>query len=217
VCVANQFLQTGAANHVLIVCAERMFRPAQSYPASTLLFGDGAGAVVLGAAASGGFRHVHLQQRSQGADRSVMANPLLHPRGRSAVSPDLASEWEGREAPEDGSVTFWEGRDIFEHAVLCMGEATQAVLTACGLEHDDIDHFLFHQANHKILKSLIRTFDLPEERVHTHIRRVGNISSASIPCLLSQGLARGRICRGQRVLMAAFGVGYTYGSAILEL
>ncbi len=98
-----------------------------------------------------------------------------------------------------------------------MGEATEAALTACGLSVPDIDHFLFHQANFKILKSLVRNFDLPTDRVHTNIAEVGNISSATVPCLLSEGIHGGRILPGQRVLMAAFGVGYTFGAAVLEV
>ncbi|MFT5683959.1 MAG: 3-oxoacyl-[acyl-carrier-protein] synthase-3 [Myxococcota bacterium] len=215
--VAEQFLKTGSAKCALIVCTERMFRPAQSYERSAVLFGDGAAAAVLVAGTSGGLRHVHLGQKSAGADRSVMANPLLHPDARAAVCPDLPGEWADRALPEDGSVTFWEGRDIFQNAVLRMGEATEAALSACGLTVPDIDHFLYHQANFKILKSLMRNFDLPRERVHTNIATVGNISSATVPCLLSQGIASGRIQPGQRVLMAAFGVGYTFGAAVLEV
>ena len=215
--VAEQFLKTGAARCVLLVCTERMFRPAQSYERSAVLFGDGAGAAVLVAGTSGGLQHVHIGQRSAGADRSVMANPMLDPGGRAAVCPDLPAEWEGRPLPADGSVAFWEGRDIFQNAVLRMGEATEAALAACDLSVPDIDHFLYHQANFKILKSLIRNFDLPTERVHTNIATVGNISSATVPCLLSEGIASGRVQSGQRVLMAAFGVGYTFGAAILEV
>jgi 3-oxoacyl-[acyl-carrier-protein] synthase-3 len=215
--VAEQFLKTGAARCALLVCTERMFRPAQSYSRSAVLFGDGAAAAVLVPGDSGGLQHVHLGQKSAGADRSVMANPLLHPDARATVCPDLPAEWADRPLPSDGSVAFWEGADIFQNAVLRMGEATEAALTACGLSVPDIDHFLFHQANFKILKSLVRNFDLPTDRVHTNIAEVGNISSATVPCLLSEGIHGGRILPGQRVLMAAFGVGYTFGAAVLEV
>lgn len=215
--VADQFLKTGASRCALVVCTERMFRPSQSYDRSAVLFGDGAAAALFRPGTAGGLQRVHLGQRSAGADRSVMANPLLHPDGRAAVCPDILTEWADRPLPEDGSVTFWEGRDIFQNAVLCMGEATTAVLDACGLTVADIDHFLYHQANFKILKSLIRNFDLPTDRVHTNIATVGNISSATVPTLLSQGLGSGQIRSGQRVLMAAFGVGYTFGAAVMEV
>lgn len=165
----------------------------------------------------GGLRHVGLGQHSAGADRSVMANPLLDPAGWSAVSPDLPQEWAEGPLPADGSVAFWDGRDIFQHAVLCMGRATQDALAACALTADDIDHFLYHQANAKILRSLVRQFSLPDARVHTNIATVGNISSAAVPSLLSAGLASGAIRPGERVLMAAFGVGYTFGAAVLEV
>ena len=120
--------------------------------------------------------------------------------------------------PRDGtSRNAFGSSHPFQNAVLRMGEATESVLSACELAVSDIDHFLYHQANFKILKSLMRNFELPRERVHTNIATVGNISSATVPCLLSAGIASGRIQPGHRVLMAAFGVGYTFGAAILEV
>ncbi len=214
--VVRAFLEAGRAKTALLCCPERMFRPAQAYDRSALLFGDGAAAAVLGLGEGRGLRFLRVQQESEHAGRCVLATSVLEPAERAAVDPELASTWEGREGP-DGIVGFWDGGHIFEHAVERMGEAALAALQETGLGLDEVDHFLFHQANAKILRSLIRNFDLPAERVHSNIETVGNISAATVPFLLSEGLASGRIRSGQTVLMAAFGAGYTYGAAILEV
>jgi 3-oxoacyl-[acyl-carrier-protein] synthase-3 len=214
--VVRAFLESGRATTALLVCPERMFRPAQAYDRSALLFGDGAAAAVVRMGEGRGLRFLRVQQESEHAARCVLATSVLEPGERAAVGAELEETWRDRHAPE-GIVGFWDGGHIFEHAVEHMGEAAMAALEETGLGMDEIDHFLFHQANAKILRSLIRYFELPRERVHSNIATVGNISAATVPFLLSEGLASGRIRSGQRVLMGAFGAGYTYGAAILEI
>ena len=214
---AEQFLLGGGAPTVLLICTERRHAPGMRYTHSAVLFGDGAGAAVLrrDAAAGGGLRGVVLGQRADRADRAVMANPFLEQAAWSQAGAGLTGE--GMLPPLGGDVAYWDGPDIFQSAVLCMGEATERVLAQTGLSVGDIDHFLYHQANHKILKSRLRNFDIPPERAPTNIAEVGNISSATVPVLLDEGRTSGRIRRGELVLMGAFGVGYTYGAAVLEV
>lgn len=215
---AQQFLSAGGARCALLVCTERMHTPMRGYHRSAVLFGDGAGAaVLLPGAGAGGLRGIVLGQRAAKADRCTAFFSTLPEGGWSEAAPELADEWAEQPRPANGMVHFWEGRDIFENAVLCMGEATERVLAQAGLGVGDIDHFLYHQANAKILKSLVRNFSLPAERTRTNIETVGNISSATVPVLLDALRQAGRIRSGEVVLMGAFGAGYTYGAAILEI
>ncbi|MCB9741070.1 MAG: ketoacyl-ACP synthase III [Alphaproteobacteria bacterium] len=215
--VCAQYLASGAATRALVVCAERMFRPAQGYDRAALLFGDGAAAVVLGPGRA--LRHLSLRNTPAHADRCLLATPALEREAWDTLNPELAGHWSGgeREVPASGQVGFWEGGHIFRSAVEGMGEGTLQALRATGLGVDEIDHFLYHQANAKILRSLVRYYELPEARVRSNVRRVGNISSATVPLLLSEGIAAGEIRPGQRLLLGAFGAGYVTGTAILEL
>jgi len=213
---AEQFLLGGGARCALVVCAERMHAPMRGYPTAAVLFGDGAGAAVLRRGARGGLRSIVLGQRADKADRCVGANATLPRAGWPDAAAELPGAWPDG-PPPGGAVSFWEGRDIFQHAVLCMGEATEQALSAASLSTGDVDHFLFHQANAKILKSLVRNFSLPAERTRTNIETVGNISSATVPVLLDAGRRSGDISPGDVVLLGAFGAGYTYGAAVLEV
>ncbi|MCB9745667.1 MAG: ketoacyl-ACP synthase III [Alphaproteobacteria bacterium] len=212
-----QYLSTGAARRALVVCAERMFRPAQGYDRAALLFGDGAAAAVLGPGDA--LKHLELTHGAQHADRCLLATPALEREAWDTLNPELAEHWAGpeRHPPASGQVGFWEGGHIFRSAVEGMGEGTLRALSALGLAPEDIDHFLYHQANAKILRSLVRYYELPADRVRSNVRRVGNISSATVPLMLSEGLEAGEIKAGQRLLLGAFGAGYVTGTAVLEL
>jgi 3-oxoacyl-[acyl-carrier-protein] synthase-3 len=182
-----------------------------------VLFGDGAGAVVLGLGERGGLVHVHVGQDPSGVDRCLLANSLVPPAHLADVAAPLGAHWSGRPAPVHGNHGYWDGPHVFENAVLRLGQAVERALGESGHGPEQVDHFLIHQANAKILRSVVRNFGLPPERVHANIEEVGNISSATVPVLLSAGLRDGRIRTGDRVLMAAFGVGYTWGAAVLEV
>lgn len=215
--VCAQYLQTGAATRALVVCAERMFRPAQGYDRAALLFGDGAAAVVLGPGKA--LRHLELRNAAAHADRCLLATPALEREAWDTLNPELEAHWSGEErsVPASGQVGFWEGGHIFRSAVEGMGEGTLRALKALDLGPGDVDHFLYHQANAKILRSLVRYYELPKARVRSNVHRVGNISSATVPLLLSEGIQAGEIRSGQRLLLGAFGAGYVTGTAILEL
>lgn len=212
---AASWLLSGRASRVLVVCAERMFLPAQSYSKAALLFGDGAAAALLGPGEA--LRYIEQRQQPQWADRCLLATGQLEREGWAAVCADLPAHQAQLNTPEGGGVGFWDGAHIFQHAVEGMGEATERALSALNLQRQDIDHYLYHQANGKILRSLVRNFELPADRVRSNVHRVANISSATVPLLLSEGLQSGEVQPGQRVLLGAFGAGYVTSTAVLEL
>lgn len=212
---AAAWLGSGRVSNVLLVCAERMHRPALAYDRAALLFGDAAAATLLGPGE--GLRYLEQRQEAAWADRCMMATGNLEREAWPVACPELPEHWTERAIPEDGGVGFWDGGHIFQHAVLGMGEGTERALAALGLARDQVDHYLYHQANGKILRSLVHNFDLPAERVRSNVERVGNVSSATVPLLLSEGIADGSIRRGQRLLLGAFGAGYVTATAIWEL
>ena len=211
---AEQFLRAGAARSALVVCTERLFAATQGNPTSAPIFGDGAAAAVFVAGPGPGLQAFVVRNRPQGMASGLMVNQHLPEAAWALACPDLERPVDH---PVNADVSYWLGRDIFENAVQCMGDNLLDALAQAGLSMGDIDHFLLHQANHKILASVARRCGLPADRVHGNIARVGNISSATVPCLLSEGLQSGRIQRGDRVLMAAFGLGFTSAAAIMEV
>lgn len=214
--IAHQFLQTGAARRVLIVCTEHMHRPSIHYPVSAPLFGDGSAAAVLCQGESAGLLSAILGNLPTHAGQAVVVNAHLERSAWSLLGEGLAAR-SNDPLSSDGNASYWDGRDIFKHAVTCMSQSVTDVLHAAKLAREDIQHYLFHQANIKIVNSIARHLDLPAERIPTNIDYCGNLASATIPTLLSENLENGRIRPGDRVLMSAFGTGFTYGAAIVEI
>jgi 3-oxoacyl-[acyl-carrier-protein] synthase-3 len=197
--VADGLLRGGSASRVLVVSGERLQAAHEGYERSAGVFGDGGAALLLEAVAE---------------DRAPRAGIL-----RSAVRSDPrgAALCAARPAPGAGLEVFWDGEDVFRSAVLCMGGLSRELLDAEGLRPDEVDHYLFHQANAKILASVARQYELPRDRVYSHIERYGNTSSASVGILLAEERATGRIRPGQTVLMAGFGAGYTWACALYRV
>ena len=185
--LATAMIETGRAARILVVGAEILSRhldPADRRTAA--LFGDGAGAVVLGAAATSAVGPIVL-----GCDGSY--GPALH-------------------AERSDGLIQMDGPEVFRHAVVRMGLAAQEACALAGLSLDDIDLFVFHQANARILQALIERHDLDPARVVSAIGEIGNTSAASIPLALGVARDSGRLQPGQRVLLAAFGAGFTWGA-----
>jgi 3-oxoacyl-[acyl-carrier-protein] synthase-3 len=108
------------------------------------------------------------------------------------------------------------GSDVYRYATRQMAESTLAAARSAGLRIDEIDHFIYHQANLRIISSVGKQLGIPEEKVFVNIEKYGNTSAASVPMALVEAVASGRIKVGDRILMAAFGGGYTAGAAVLE-
>ena len=196
--VADKFIRTGAAKHALVVGSETFSRILDWTDRTTcVLFGDGAGAVVLGASDEPGILSTHLH--ADGSYKDLLQVPGGIGNGRQ----------------QDAFVEM-KGNEVFRIAVNTLGRIVEETLEANGLSQSDIDWLVPHQANIRIIQATARKLDLPMERVIVTVGEHGNTSSASIPLAFDQAVRDGRIQRGQTVLMEAFGGGFTWGSALLR-
>jgi 3-oxoacyl-[acyl-carrier-protein] synthase III len=187
-------LEAGRAQCALVVGADLLSRILDHDSKQTaMLFADGAGAVVLAATPAG--------------DGGIGPILLRH----DASSPEFL--FLGREA---GSTIEMDGHATFKHAVNRIVEVTQEALDAAGATRADIDLFVYHQANSRILRAVAERLELDEARVIDCIELTGNMSAASVPYALATAHAEGRLRDGARLLLAAFGGGFTWGGAVVE-
>ena len=186
-------IETGRAEHVLLIGADFTTRIVDwSDKRTAPLFGDGAGAVVLGPAAG---EFGEIGPIVLGADGS----------GAPAIHIDHSDRKLRMDGPE-----------VYRNAVARMSESTVAAVEGAGLTLDDIDLFVYHQANGRILRALAEKLQLPSERVVDVIENLGNSSAATLPLGLAAAEREGRLRPGARVLLSAFGAGYTWGAGVIE-
>ena len=196
----SQFIATGACRRVLVVGTEVLSRIIDwTDRATCVLFGDGAGALVLEAADSGGPLGIVLHSDGGGIDMLNAPGPC----GR-------------RDVPPRPFLVSMDGLPLFKFAVNALEEAMREALAAAGLSPQDIDLFVPHQANLRIINAATRALRIPPEKVMINIDRYGNTSSASIPIALCEAAEEGRLHEGQRVALASFGGGLAWGAMILE-
>ncbi|WP_029011195.1 beta-ketoacyl-ACP synthase III [Azospirillum halopraeferens] len=201
--VADTFVRTGQATRALVIGAETFSRILDWNDRTTcVLFGDGAGAVVLEAAEGAG----------TAADRGVLSTHL-HSDGRYY---DLLYVDGGPSTTGTAGCVRMHGQEIFRHAVTKLSEVVEEALVANGLEPSAIDWLVPHQANRRIIDGIARKLKLPEDKVVLTVDRHGNTSAASIPLALAEAVNDGRIRRGDLILMEAIGGGLTWGSALVR-
>ncbi|HXC57369.1 MAG TPA: beta-ketoacyl-ACP synthase III [Rhizomicrobium sp.] len=201
--VADNFIKCGQAKTVLLVGAESMSRLLDWNDRTTcVLFGDGAGAVVLQA----------RDGKGDTADRGVL-NTKLYSDGRLH---DLLYVDGGPSSTQTTGHLRMHGKEVFRHAVTNMTAAITASASEAGLSVADIDWFVPHQANQRILDGTARKLQIPPEKVVSTVALHGNTSAASVPLALATAVADGRIKRGQLVLLEAMGGGFTWGSCLLR-
>ena len=191
----------------LVVGAETLSRVTDWTDRNTcVLFGDGAGAVILERSSDteDAFLSAFL-----GGDGSL-ADLLVQPGcgSRNPASPEVLER-------KDQFLKM-KGRDVFKHAVLGMQESALIALEKAGLRADDLDWVVPHQANIRIIEATRERLGIPKEKVYVNIDRYGNTSAASIPIALSEMSARGLLQKGHRVLLVAFGAGFTWGATVLR-
>jgi 3-oxoacyl-[acyl-carrier-protein] synthase-3 len=201
--VADNFIRLGQARTALVIGAETFSRLLDWTDRTTcVLFGDGAGAVVLRA------------EEGEGtvADRGILTTHL-HSDGR--YKDKLYVDGGPSSTGSIGHVRM-EGREVFRHAVVNIADTINEALAATGLTVDDIDWFVPHQANRRILDGTAKRIGLPPGKVVITVADHGNTSAASVPLALDQAVRDGRIKRGDLVLIEAMGGGFTWGSALLR-
>jgi 3-oxoacyl-[acyl-carrier-protein] synthase III len=206
--VGDQFIRTGTHRHVLIVGAELLTRVMNWQDRTTcVLFGDGAGAAVLGPATDDGRG---VMSTSLHTDASL-ASSLCIPGGGSR-EPLTAEALE-----QQRNKVYMNGRDIFKVAVRNLTSASRAALDEAGIGPNQVDWVVPHQANLRIIAQVAERLEVPMDRFILNIERYGNTSSASIPIALDEGIRDGRIRPGQTVLMCALGAGISWASALVRI
>jgi 3-oxoacyl-[acyl-carrier-protein] synthase III len=189
--LARSQVEVGGARAALVVGAEIMSRVTDYGDRRTAgLFGDGAGAAVVAPAAAGGIGQILLRSDASGAALIRAAN---HER-----------------------LVRMDGRAVFRAAVAAMSDVTMEVLSDAALALDEIDLFVYHQANSRIITAVGERLGLPADRVIDSIAEYGNTSAASIPIALSEAAAAGRLRPGSKLLLSAFGAGFTWGAGIVD-
>lgn len=193
--IADQYVRTGSAKHVLVVGADVLARLCNPDDRNTtVLFGDGAGAVILSADQEAGILSTHLYSAGEFAG-------LLG----SGHSPSSHGEgW-----------LYMKGSEVFKVAVSKLSELVGKTLQHNGLTQNDLDWLIPHQANRRIIEATAKKLSMPMEQVVMTLEYTGNTSAASVPIALDWAVRDGRIQRGQRLLLEAFGGGFAWGSALV--
>jgi len=212
---ATAMVQSGAVRHVLVVGAEvhsaALDLTTRGRTVASL-FGDGAGAVVVSATDEDrGIRRWHLGADGRFAD--ALAQKVWDIRRRPFVT--LDERGVGQVPPEDLFAQM-DGRQVFRHAVERMMQIVDTACRADGIGVADVDLFLFHQANLRINQYVAEQLGIPQERLVHNIQRFGNTTAATIPALIAEAERDGRLVRGMKVAMVAFGAGFTWGAAIAD-
>lgn len=207
VSVASALVEAGRCKYVVVVAADLLSRITDYTDRSTcVLFGDGAGAVVIGAVPEDrGFLAFDLGSDGGGGK-------FLHqPAGGSRIP----ASHESVEAKQH--FLKMEGQETFKFAVRAMGSSTEKVLDRAGLTKDDIDLLVPHQANIRIIDAAAKRFGVPEEKVVVTIHKYGNTSASSIPIALDEAVREGRAKQGDTIVMVGFGGGLTWGATAVRL
>ncbi len=200
---ANAMILLGQARRVIVIGAETFSRIMDWTDRSTcVLFGDGAGAVVLEATETDG----------ASSDRGILSTDL-HSDGRFS---DLLYVDGGVSSTQTAGVLKMEGREVFKHAVIKLAQTADAAMEKAGVTADQVDWVVPHQANLRIIKSTAQKMGVPIERVVLTVQDHGNTSAASIPLALSVGKARGQIKRGDLLVAEAIGGGLAWGAVVLR-
>lgn len=200
--VADQFIRAGTVGKALVIGAETLTRMIDWTDRTTsVLFGDGAGAVVLSADKEPGVMSTHIHADGHYGD-------LLHTK--VGVSTGFLAE------PGGGVRIEMNGNPVFKVAVNTLGRVVDETLAANNIDKHELDWLIPHQANLRIIKATARKLDMPMDRVVVTVDRHGNTSAASVPLALDEAIRSGRVKRGEKLLLEAFGGGFTWGSALIR-
>jgi 3-oxoacyl-[acyl-carrier-protein] synthase-3 len=202
---AHGMVASGLVDHALVVGGDVLSKIVDWEDRSTcVLFGDGAGAVVLERVPEGGFLGFEL-----GADGS--GGPQLYMPAGGSRAPATAET-----VAERQHFAKMNGREVFKFATRVLVDSAEKVLDECGVPVDEVDVYVPHQANVRIIDHARKKLGIPEERTVVNVDRFGNTSSGSIPLALGDAESDGRLKEGEMVLMTGMGAGLTWGSALIE-
>ena len=205
IAIAEQFIKTGSYKNALVVGTEKMSSVTDWKDRNTcVLFGDGAGACVVRKVEEGGILSVYLGSDGRNAPLlEVPAGGSLRPATHDTIDERL-------------HYCKMSGSELFKEAVKLMAQAGNKALAMSGLKCGDIDLVIPHQANIRILWAVAKKMNLPKEKVYLNIERYGNMSAASTAVALAEAVAEGRIKKGNKIVLDAFGAGLTWGAIIIE-
>lgn len=202
---AKQFIQTGLYNNALVIAAERITKLIDWKDRSTcVLFGDGAGACLLGPVDSNGI--VADFMHSQGEFSNLMEVVVEDVRGPNSDK-DSASKL---------PYVVMQGQELFKIAVNSMAEAVEEVLKKAGIDISQVDCVVPHQANDRIISAVAKKLDIPKDKIFINIDKYGNMSAASIAVALEEAVESGRITKGSTVVLVAFGAGLVAGANVVK-
>ena len=208
VSIAEQFIRTGQYNNILVVGSETLSRFTDWSDRTTcVLFGDGAGAAVVSVA--------------EDDDKSELLSTHIHADGRYGAALDIPGG--GSEMPPSATSVEnkqhfirMKGQEVFKHAVRDMAAASAEALAKNNLTVDDVDWFIPHQANMRIIEAVAKKLNYPMEKVVLNVHKYGNTSAATIPTAADEYIDTGKIKRGDLVLVTTFGGGVSWGSALFR-
>lgn len=201
--VADKFIRSGSVRNALVIGAETLTRMLDWTDRTTaVLFGDGAGAVVLKADSETGILSTHMH--ADGSKGDLLHNPVGVSKG-FLPGEDRA-----------GVVVKMAGNEVFKHAVKALDSVVEEALEANGIDRSEIDWLIPHQANLRIIEATAKRLHMPMDHVVVTVDKHGNTSSGSVPLALDTAVRSGRVERGQLLLLEAFGGGFTWGSALLR-
>lgn len=225
--IADQFVKTGMYKNILVVGSEK-----QSFAmdfsnkgrAISVIFGDGAGAVIVQPTTEQGKGILSTHLHSDGADAEKLA--MYYPGSAGGMNLENPPNWPDQElagmfiTPEmitDGSISpVMDGQAVFKKAVVKFPEVIHEALAKNNLKSTDIDLLVPHQANLRIAQYVQKTLGLSDDQVFNNIQKYGNTTAASIPIALSEAWEEGKVKDGDLVCLAAFGAGFTWGSALIR-
>lgn len=209
--VADQFIKTGMYKTILVIGAEIQSTALDLTTRgrnTAVIFGDGAGAVILRPDDKPGILSTHLHSDGRFAEELYVKDPGSS-RPRSERQPEQITD-------TSGFKVYMNGSQVFKHAIVRFAEVIQEALDANGLTAEDIDLLVPHQANLRISQYIQQKLGLADDRVYNNIMRYGNTTAASIPIAMSEAWAEGKINENDVICLAAFGSGFTWASALIR-
>lgn len=202
--MADNMIRLGQIKRAVIIGAESLSRITDWTDRNTcVLFGDGAGAVVLEAAEGTG----------KNSDRGVLATKIYADGGDYDALKTLG----GTSTTQNAGNLYMNGKEVFRAAVPAIAQGALDVLEECGMSVDDIDYFIPHQANIRIIDAVAKRINLPEGKAIVTVDHCGNTSAASIPIALSETMNAGKFSEGDLIVISAMGAGFTWGAAAIRL